>query len=156
MPSLRHWPKLPKRKQLETRVRRLEKDKQRFATTLDVCNLWNEMASGHGLTRRIKTLEAWQENTDAVMLRLMKDVTVAERKLNKILPSDDSDDDTSSKRTSTASASSFDSSSDNDVGSVAMIPVLSLGETPVTSTRRKSNSAERVTLDGSGLRLPSL
>jgi hypothetical protein len=146
---LRLWPKRSKRKSLETRVRRLEKDKTRFATTLDVCNYWNEMASGNGLTRRIAALETWQENTDLVLLRLMKDVTVAERKLNQFLPGGDGDDDKSSKRSSSARTSSLDVSSDNNVG-----PTLAPGETPVTFTRRKSNSAERVTLDGTGLRLP--
>lgn len=107
------------------------------------------MASGNGLTRRIHALETWQENTDIVLLRLMKDITIAERKLNQILPLDEGDDDAASKQTSTASDSSLDISSENNVG-----PTLSLGETPVTFTRRKSNSAERVTLDGSGLRLP--
>jgi hypothetical protein len=148
---LRLWPKRSKRKQLESRVRRLEKEKKR-TTALDVCNHWNEMASGSGLTRRIAALEAWQENTDTVLLRLMKDMTVAERKLNRILPEDqDNDGDLTSKRSSTAGISSLDVSSDNNVGPG---PMLLPGETPVTFTRRKSNSAERVTLDGSGLRLP--
>lgn len=146
---LRLWPKRSKRKSLETRIRRLEKDKNRFATTIDVCNYWNEMASGSGLTRRIHALETWQENTDIVLLRLMKDITIAERKLNQILPLDEGDDDAASKQTSIASDLSLDISSENNVG-----PTLSPGETPVTFTRRKSNSAERVTLDGSGLRLP--
>lgn len=143
---LRLWPKRSKRKQLESRVRRLEKEKKRFTTTLDVCNHWNEMASGSGLTKRIAALETWQENTDTVLLRLMKDMTVAERKLNRILPGD-----LTSKRSSTAGTSFLDVSSDNNVGPG---PMLLPGETPVTFTRRKSNSAERVTLDGSGLRLP--
>jgi hypothetical protein len=149
--TLRLWPKRSKCKSLETRVRRLEKDKNRFATTLDVCNYWNEMASGNGLTRRIHALETWQEDIDIVLLRLMRDVTVAEHKLNQILPLDDGDDenDATSKGASTASDSSLNVSSDNNVG-----PTLSLGETPFTFTRRKSNSAQRVTLDGSGLRLP--
>lgn len=106
---LRLWLKRSKRKQLETRVRRLEKEKKRFATTLDVCNHWNEMASANGLTRRIAALETWQENTDIVLLRLMEDLTVAERKLNRILPGDDSDDDdATSKRSSAAETSSVD------------------------------------------------
>lgn len=148
---LRLWPKRSKRKNLETRVRRLEKEKKRFATTLDVCNHWNEMASANGLTRRIAALETWQENTDIVLLRLMEDLTVAERKLNRILPGDDSDDDdATSKRSSAAETSSVDVPSDNIVGPGSM---LAPGETPVTFTRRKSDGAERVTLDGSGLRL---
>ena len=148
---LRLWPKRSKRKSLETRLRRLEKDKNRFATTLDVCNFWNEMASGNGLTRRIAALETWQENTDIVLLRLMKDLTVAERKFNQILPGGDGqdDDDAATELESTASASSLEIRSKNNVG-----PTLAPGETPVTFTRRKSNSAERVTLDGAGLRLP--
>lgn len=145
------WPKRSKRKQLETRVRRLEKEKKRFATTLDVCNHWNEMASANGLTRRIAALETWQENTDTVLLRLMEDLTVAERKLNRILPGNDSDDDATSKRSSTAETSSLDVPSGNSVGPGSM---LAPGETPVTFTRRKSDGAERVTLDGSCLRLP--
>ena len=148
--SLRLWPKRSKRKQLETRVRRLEKEKKRFATTLDVCNYWNEMASGSGLTRRIAALETWQENTDTVLLRLMQDLTIAERKLNKMLPRDDGDDDATSERACTAGASSLDVSSENNVGPS---PMLLPRETPVTFTRRKSDGAERVTLDGSGLRL---
>lgn len=149
---LRLWPKRSKRKQLESRVRRLEKEKKRFTTALDVCNHWNEMASGSGLARRIAALETWQENTDTVLLRLMKDMTVAERKFNRILPGDqDNDGDLTLKRSSTAGISSLDVSSDNNVGPG---PMLLPGETPVTFTRRKSNSAERVTLDGSGLRLP--
>jgi hypothetical protein len=85
-----------------------------------------------------------------VLLRLMRDVTVVERKVNGIIPGEDSDnDDTSSQRASIAGTSSLEVSSENNVG-----PMLALGETPVTFTRRKSNSAERVTLDGSGLRLP--
>ena len=157
---LRLWPKRSKRKQLETRTRRLEKKKKRFATTLDVYNHWNETASGNGLTRRIAALENWQENTDTVLLWLMKDLTVAERKLNRFLPVDDDNDDdnddddddkVTSKRSSTAATSSLDVSSDNNVGPD---PMLSPGGTPLTFTRRKSNSAERVTLDGSGLRLP--
>jgi hypothetical protein len=144
---LRFWPKHSKRKSLETRLRRLEKDKNRFATTLDVCNFWNEMAFGNGLTRRVQALETWQENIDIVLLRVMRDVTVAERKLNMILPLDE--DDGTTERSSTARTSSLDVSSENNIG-----PTLSPGETPVTFTRRKSNSAERVTLDGSGLRLP--
>ncbi|GAB7322550.1 hypothetical protein MBLNU13_g03470t1 [Cladosporium sp. NU13] len=150
---LRLWPKRSRRKQLETRVRRLETEKKRFATSSDSCNPCNEMASGSGLTKRIAALETWQENTDTVLLRLMKDMTVAERKLNKILPggdNDDDDDDATSKRSSTASASSLDVSSDNKVGPSLM---LTPGETPLTFTRRKSNSAERVTMDGSSLRL---
>ena len=108
------------------------------------------MASGNGLTRRIAALETCQENTDIVLLRLMEDMTVAERKLNQILPLDENDDDdATSKQASTASDSSLDVSSENNVG-----PTLAPGETPVTFTRRKSNSAERVTLDGAGLRLP--
>jgi hypothetical protein len=146
---LRLWPKRSKRKSLETRLRRLEKDKNRFATTLDVCNFWNEMASGYGLTRRIQALETWQENTDIALLRLMRDVTVAERKLNMILPLDEDEDDGTTERASTARTSSLDVSSENNIG-----PTLLPGGTPVTFTRRKSNSAERVTLDGSGLRLP--
>jgi len=154
---LRLWPKRSKRKPLETRLRRLEKDSKRYATTLDVCNFWNEMASGHGLTKRIKGLETWQEETDAVLLRLMRDVTVAERKSKEILPLDDGgddDDDADSGRPVTASFVSWDGASDNNVGPGAFSPMLAPGETPVTFTRRKSNSAERVTLDGSGLRLP--
>ena len=113
------------------------------------------MASGHGLTRRLKALEILQEDTDAVLLRLMRDVTVAERKLNRIVPGGDSDDeedgdgDEESGRASTAGTTSLEVSGEKNVG-----PMLALGETPVTFTRRKSNSAERVTLDGSGLRLP--
>ena len=85
----------------------------------------------------------------------MRDVTVAERKLNEILPDDDNDDGATSKRSSTASDSSLDVfSSDNNVGPGAASLKLAPGETPVTFTRRKSNSAERVTLDGSSLRLP--
>lgn len=150
---LRLWPKRSKRKQLESRVRRLEKEKKRFTTTLDVCNHWNEMASGSGLTERIAALETWKENTDTVLLRLMKDMTVAERKLNRILPGgeDNDGDDLTSKRSCTAGTSFLDVYSDNNVGPG---PILLAGETPVTFTRRKSNSAERVTLDGSGLRLP--
>jgi hypothetical protein len=116
---------------------------------LDVCNFWNEMASGYGLTRRIQALETWQENTDIALLRLMRDVTVAERKLNMILPLDEDEDDGTTERASTARTSSLDVSSENNIG-----PTLLPGGTPVTFTRRKSNSAERVTLDGSGLRLP--
>ncbi|KAM0707193.1 hypothetical protein Q7P35_006524 [Cladosporium inversicolor] len=156
---LRLWPKRSKhkRKPLETRLRRLEKASTRFATTLDVCNSWNEMASGSGLTPRIKALETWRENTDIVLLRLMKDVTVAERKLNGILPGDDGDDDgTTSKRLSTASTSSLNIGSDNNVGPGAASPMLAPGETSVTFTRRRSNSAERLTLDGSSLRLPKV
>lgn len=144
---LRLWPKRSKRKNLETRVRRLEKEKKCFATTLDICNHWNEMASGNGLTRRIAALENWQENTNTVLLRLMEDLTVAERKLNRILPLDN---DAKSGRPSAAGTSSLDVSSENNVGPS---PMLLPGETPVTFTRRKSDSAERVTLDGSGLRL---
>lgn len=113
------------------------------------------MASGSGLARRIAALETWQEKTDLVLLRLMRDVTVAERKLNGILPGGDSDEQeeedegTSKRSSSTTGTPSLDVSSDNNAG-----PTLSPGETPVTFTRRKSNSAERVTLDGSGLRLP--
>ena len=150
---LRLWPKRSKRKNLETRVRRLEKEKKRFTTTLDVCNHWDEMASANGLTRRIAALETWQENTDTVLLRLMEDLTVAERKLNRILPGDDSDggdEDEKSGRSAFAGTSSLDVSSENNVGPS---PMLAPGETPVTFTRRKSDSAERVTLDGSGLRL---
>jgi hypothetical protein len=149
---LRLWPKRSKRKQLETRVHRLEKERKRFTTTLDVCNHWNEMASANGLTRRIVALETWQENTDTVLLRLMKDLTVAERKLNRILPGDDgdNDDDATSKRLSAAGTSSLGVSGENNVG---LSPMLAPGETPVTFTRRKSDGAERVTLDGSGLRL---
>ena len=152
---LRLWPKRSKRKPLETRVRRLEKSTKHFATTLDVCNFWNEMASAHGLTKRLKALETWQEDTDLVLLRLMRDVTVAERKLNKILPGDDSEEEEDgegeSGRSTSGSAASLKVSGGNYVGPA---PMLAPGETPVTFTRRKSNSAERVTLDGSGLRLP--
>ena len=44
---LRLWPKRSKRKQLETRVRRLEKEKKRFATTLNENPATNVVIIGH-------------------------------------------------------------------------------------------------------------
>jgi hypothetical protein len=152
---IRFWPRRSKRKQLESRVRRLEKDKKRSATTADVYEQWNDMTTANGLIKRIGALEKWQKETESGLAEIVADMTAAERKLAKLLPSDDSDDDdvdAGSDRSATASTSS--SSSSNNVASPAASPILSPTETPVTFTRRKPNSAERVTLDVRSLQMP--
>ena len=89
--------------------------------------------------------------------RHLHGMSAAERKLRKLLPGDDSDDDdddvdAGSDRSATASTSSSFSSS--NVSSPAAIPTLSPTETPVTFTRCKPNSTERVSLDVRSLQLP--
>lgn len=145
---LRLWPKRSKRNNPRNQSpppRKRQKTLRHHARRLQ---LLERNASGHGLTRRIKALKTRQEDTDAVLLRLMRDVTVAERKLNRVLPGDDSDDeddgDAELRRSASGRTSSLDVVSNKNVG-----PTLAPGETPATFTRRKSNSAERVTLDGS-------
>jgi hypothetical protein len=154
------WPRRSKRNQLESRVRRLEKDRKRSTTAADLCNTWDDTAVANILISRIKALEAWQRDTDRGLTWMIGDIVAAERKLKKLLPDDDSfldnrdGEDAASERPATIrTVSSAESSSSNNIGPRAATPILSPTETPVTFTRRKSNSAERVTLDTASLRL---
>ena len=148
----RFWPRRPRRKQLESRVRRLEKDRKQFTTITDVWKYWNDMATANGLITRIGELEKQQGNANKLLGWMMEDIG----KLKKLLPNDDEDDDegAASGRPATVRTVSSGISGQNNVGPRTDSPVLSPTETPVTFTRRKSNSAERVTLDDSSLRLP--
>lgn len=124
------------------RVRRLEDANTCLATKVYVCNHWRKMAETNGLTRRLQALEQKQRDMDAVLLQLMVDVTIAERKLDKVFPFDE---------TGTRSESAH-ALKKEDVRSNTP-PNLSPLELPTTFTRRRGNSAERTALETESLRL---
>lgn len=127
---------------LKHRVCRLEDANTCLATKVYVCNHWRKMAETNGLTRRLQALEQKQKDMDAVLLQLMVDVTIAERKLDKVLTFDE----TEAKSESVHVSKTEDARSNTP-------PNLSPLELPTTFTRRRGNSVERTTLDTESLRL---
>jgi hypothetical protein len=145
--GLHFWSKRFKQAHLESRVRRLEKDKKRHSTATDY---WNIVSAENHLLRRVGALERWQEETDVVLIELMKDVTTIERKLNKVLPFDDRNEVAVLERPAVVH--------DRDPEYNRLEPhgvpsKLSPSELPTTFTRRKEpDDIDRVALDTLSLR----
>lgn len=127
---------------MKHRVCRLEDSNTCLATKVYVCNHWRKMAETNGLTRRLQALEQKQKDMDAVLLQLMVDVTIAERKLDKVLPFDE----TEARSESVHVPKAKDARSNTP-------PNLSPLELPTTFIRCRGNSAERTALDTETLRL---
>jgi type I site-specific restriction endonuclease len=149
---LRLWKKETDLSQLKARLKRLECSRKDFTTLTDVIKLWDNMASGNGMLRRITAQENWRKETNAVLLEIMKDITIIERKLNGLCPLA-SDLEAMSGRTTSESCQST-STVEQDYGSSNAPPSpLSPESVSSTFTKRKGNGIERTALETDGLRL---
>lgn len=144
---LRFWKKETDLTQLKARVRRLEASRKNLATLRDVVKHWNDMATGNGMMRRIKAQELWRKETDSVLLEIMKDITIIERKLNGLCPLG-SELEAISERATSGSEDSI-RTIEQDGSSVPLSP----STVPSTFTKRKGNGLERVALSTDALRL---
>jgi hypothetical protein len=144
---LHFWKKETDLTQLKARVRCLETGRKNLATLKDAVKYWNDMATGNGLMRRIKAQELWRKETDGVLLEMMKDITIIERKLFGLCPLG-SELEAMSERATSGSESSI-RTVEQDASSVPLSPL----SVPSTFTKRKGDGIERTALDTDGLRL---
>ena len=144
---LRFWKKETDLTQLKARVRRLEAGRKNLATLKDVVKHWNDMATGNSLMQRVTAQELWRKETDGVLLEIMKDITIIERKLFGLCPLG-SELEAMSERATSGSESSI-CTVEQDASSVPLSP----STLPYTFTKRKGNGIERMALDTDGLRL---
>jgi hypothetical protein len=144
---LRFWKKETDLTQLKARVRRLEAGRKNLATLKDVVKHWNDMATGNGLMQRVTAQELWRKETDGVLLEIMKDITIIERKLFGLCPLG-SELEAMSERATSGSESSI-CTVEQDASFVPLSP----STLPSTFTKRKGNGIERTALDTDGLRL---
>jgi hypothetical protein len=155
----RLWPKrkLTQDSHLEARVRRLEKNPKAFVTWPELRAHWNSMSAGNGLLQRVEDLKVWHTDTEGMIAEFVKDLAVAESKLNRLFPLQDDDDDDAKvlgdSATVTERILSPEPFSYNNVEPLAAASKLSMSKLPTTFTRRSSGSTERTALDASSLRL---
>lgn len=139
--------------QLNARLGRLEAGRKDLVTLKDVVKHWNDMASGNGMMRRIRAQERWQKKTDVVLMEIMRDITILERKLNGLCPLG-SELETMSERATSGSRQSIRTIEQGHTSLNASSSPLSPSSVPSTFTKRKGNGIERTALDTDGLRLP--
>jgi hypothetical protein len=149
---LRLWKKETDLSQLKARVRSLETDRKKLASLKEVVKHWNDMVAGNSLNRRIIAQETWRKETNAVLLEIMKDITIIERKLNGLCPLG-SEAEAISDRTTSGSGQSISTVEHEYASTTAPSSPLSPSSVPSTFTKRKGNGMERTALDTSGLRL---
>ena len=149
---LRLWKKETDLSQLKARVRRLESGRKDLATLKDVMRHWDDMAARNGIIRRFTAQENWRKETNAVLLEIMRDITIMERKLNGLCPLA-SDLEAMSERTTSRSGQSISTVEQDSDSSNAPQSPLSSESVPSTFTKRKGNGVERTALDTDGLRL---
>ena len=149
---LRLWKKETDLSQLKARVRRLESGRKDLATLKDVMRHWDDMAARNGIIRRFTAQENWRKETNAVLLEIMRDITIMERKLNGLCPLA-SDLEAMSGRTTSESGQSISTVEQVYGSSNAPPSPLSPESVPSTFTKRKGNGIERTALETDGLRL---
>jgi hypothetical protein len=133
----RFWKKQTDLDLLKARVQRLETGRKNLATLKDVVNHWNDMAAGNGLTRRIIAQEHWRKETDGVLMEIMKDITIIERKLTGLC-SLGSEPESMSEGTTIGSGQSIRTIEQINAPSSPLSP----SSVPSTFTKRKGNGIE--------------
>lgn len=151
----RLWPKRSKHEKLERRVRHLEKTKNHYVTGPQVLGFWKNIVARYGLLTNVEDVE----KLEAVVEKMAKDVAIIKGKLNELLPLDDGGEDDAEDAKSERSVATRNSDAShgifghNNVGPHAVASKVSPEELPMTFTRRKSDCADRATLDATSLRL---
>jgi len=104
------------------------------------------------MMRRMKDLEHWRKDTERVLLELVKEITIIERKLNRLCPLG-SEVDAMSERATTGSGQSICAVAQENASPNASSSPVSPQSLPSSFTKRKGDGIERMALDTNGLRL---